>query len=1330
MALSMAAFLAGQPSPVMAQHMTVPGKASVDPNGGAGYSIPISVPPGTAGLAPTLSFQYNNQSGNGLLGIGWSLAGLPAVGRCPRTIAQDGVMGAVNYDANDRFCLDGQRLIALNSGAYGADGTEYRTEIESFSRVISHGTAGTGPAWFEVHTKSGQILEFGNTADSQVLAQGKPTVRSWGVDKASDTKGNYFTVSYTQDAANGQAYPARIDYTGNAGTSLQPYNSARFVYAARPDVSALYNAGSLMETTQRLTDVQTYAGSSLVADYRLAYSTAIPNPSILASITLCAADGSCLPPTSFTVTDSMTLSGPAPTFTYPSNVGQNGNVGTPPTANTDPFTGDFNGDGKTDFAFGAAPAAYIFLANGDGTFTTNTYVWPIGSLTDPPSTAYTLLTGDFNGDGKTDIAYAAAIATYVFLSNGDGTFSASTFNYPGSIGDAGDLGIPPAANTFPFTGDFNGDGKTDLAFAFNNAVSIFLSNGDGTFTTNTYAWPNGWFFGDPPQAAFFPIVGDFDGDGKTDFAFTAPAGGQTLYTFRSNGDGTFAGSSVDYPFSIPAPGGPSPIVGDFNGDGKTDIIFTSVDGSTGDVLLSKGDGTFATSTITWPADLGQLGWAWSSTYTPVVADFNGDGKTDFVLPTATTMFYMLGNGDGTFSLTELTYPNGWNFGAPPSANYTPVTGDFNADGKIDFAFAGATPLYMLLSTSTPPNFLLSTVTNGLGATTTFTYQPLTNSSIYTKGSGSTYPISDVLAPIYVVSRVDNSNGIGGTLSAKYAYAGAKMDNSGRGFLGFQKVTATDLQTNIVKTTTYRQDYPYTALAVSETQTLSGATLGTTANSYGSASLGGTRYQIFLTQSEASSTDLDGSALPTVTTSYQYDAFSNATQVAVSASDGHSKTTINSYTNDTTNWLLGRLTSAVVTSVAPAPPVAPPTSSQNVPADMTVAVTHSGVFQAGQTGATYAITVSNGGTGPTIGTVTVTDTLPSGLSATAMGGTGWSCTLTTLTCSRADALAAGASYPAVTLTVSVAATAPATVANVATVSGGGETNSGNDTAIDQTMIAQAVTISSNANNFNLWNYLGANGIAGTGPLTVNVTIAAGVVVGSTSTSVPAFDTGAFPSGSTVQITNNGTIVGAGGTGGVGGSDRSSIFMSECTAPPPSSGSSGGPGLSAQIPVTLANNGAIWGGGGGGAAEVADSYGNWWNYDGGGGGGGAGTGSGGAPGVFFPQNATTGGAGSSSAGGAGGVGTSGDDGIGDFNVGASGGTGGGPGQSGSNGGTPSGSIWWTTQAAAGAFGVAYCLTHGAVGCICSSGAGGGSPGAAVLGNSLITWTVTGDRRGALN
>jgi uncharacterized repeat protein (TIGR01451 family) len=121
------------------------------------------------------------------------------------------------------------------------------------------------------------------------------------------------------------------------------------------------------------------------------------------------------------------------------------------------------------------------------------------------------------------------------------------------------------------------------------------------------------------------------------------------------------------------------------------------------------------------------------------------------------------------------------------------------------------------------------------------------------------------------------------------------------------------------------------------------------------------------------------------------------------------------------------------------------------ADLTLTKTHTGDFTQGQTGKTYAITVSNVGTAPTTGTVTVTDTLPAGLTATAISGSGWTCNLGTLTCTRSNALAGSSSYPAITLTVNVNSNAAPRVTNTATVSGGGEINSANDTANDPTTV---------------------------------------------------------------------------------------------------------------------------------------------------------------------------------------------------------------------------------------------------------------------------------------
>jgi uncharacterized repeat protein (TIGR01451 family) len=131
----------------------------------------------------------------------------------------------------------------------------------------------------------------------------------------------------------------------------------------------------------------------------------------------------------------------------------------------------------------------------------------------------------------------------------------------------------------------------------------------------------------------------------------------------------------------------------------------------------------------------------------------------------------------------------------------------------------------------------------------------------------------------------------------------------------------------------------------------------------------------------------------------------------------------------------------------------------VGADLAVTKTHTGNFVQGDTGKTYSISVSNNGNAASSGVVTVTESLPSGLNFVSMAGTGWTCDQVAMSCSRADTLAAGSGYPAITVTVNVRSNAPATVTNVATVSGGGE-GSGtltNNSASDPTTVNTASTI---------------------------------------------------------------------------------------------------------------------------------------------------------------------------------------------------------------------------------------------------------------------------------
>ena len=170
-------------------------------------------------------------------------------------------------------------------------------------------------------------------------------------------------------------------------------------------------------------------------------------------------------------------------------------------------------------------------------------------------------------------------------------------------------------------------------------------------------------------------------------------------------------------------------------------------------------------------------------------------------------------------------------------------------------------------------------------------------------------------------------------------------------------------------------------------------------------------------------------------------------------------TINSATQLTATVPPGATTGAITVSNAAVtsgktPSTDASTSTANFTvtvSDLTIAVAPSGAFTQADQGDAYTLTVGNGGTGPTSGTVTVADTLPGGLTATGFSGPGWTTDLPSLTATRADALAAGGSYPPLTLTVNVSSTAPASVTNSATVSGGGETNTANDTASTTTAI---------------------------------------------------------------------------------------------------------------------------------------------------------------------------------------------------------------------------------------------------------------------------------------
>jgi hypothetical protein len=311
--------------------------------------------------------------------------------------------------------------------------------------------------------------------------------------------------------------------------------------------------------------------------------------------------------------------------------------------------GDFNNDGKQDMAVANSSdsTVTILLGAGNGTFTTNASAIPPGANTAAP---YNLAVGDFNGDGKLDLAVPSYANTMtILLGKGDGTFSLA----PGAI-----TGLSPSDVA---AGDFNKDGKLDLAVtnSSDNTVTILIGNGDGTFTPNAGAAATG----KQPKGI---ATADFDGDGQLDLA-VVNAISNDVTILLGIGDGTFTPAAVSPAVGV-SPG--HLVSGDFNGDGRPDLAVANNDDHTVIILLNTYGGTFK---------VGSVLQAGGSPVGIRAGDLNGDGKTDLVVTNSGTGFTLfLGNGNGTFSTQTGSVGAG-------STTAAIAVADFNGDGGPDLA---------------------------------------------------------------------------------------------------------------------------------------------------------------------------------------------------------------------------------------------------------------------------------------------------------------------------------------------------------------------------------------------------------------------------------------------------------------------------------------------------------------------------------------------------------------------------------------------------------------------------------------------------------------------
>ena len=269
--------------------------------GQASYSLPISVAPGRAGHQPNLSFEYRSDSPNGLLGMGWSIGGLSAITRCGKNIEKDGRWGGVAFNDNDRFCLDGQRLIAV-TGKDGQNLTEYRLENNGYAKVVSFGRQGNGPQHFKVWYKDGSLLEYGATSNARAQLPDSSNVYKWAISRSVDSgKKNAISYSYNAIAvpfSNGGTPSVdshtlfSISYTGG---------KVQFNYENRDDVTYQYLYGGKLVRNKRIENVVIFDSQNKpINTYHLDYrNSPATSRSQLTKLQVCS-DSTCSTPINFT----------------------------------------------------------------------------------------------------------------------------------------------------------------------------------------------------------------------------------------------------------------------------------------------------------------------------------------------------------------------------------------------------------------------------------------------------------------------------------------------------------------------------------------------------------------------------------------------------------------------------------------------------------------------------------------------------------------------------------------------------------------------------------------------------------------------------------------------------------------------------------------------------------------------------------------------------------------------------------------------------------------------------------------------------------------------
>lgn len=809
------------------------GSFNVTPMGAATYTIPIYTSPGTSGMVPRISVSYNSRSGNGILGFGWNLSGLSTITRIVKPYYMEDEVNGINMDGNDMFGLDGNPLI-IASGTYGGDNATYKTESETFVTVTSHGT--TGPDWFEVELRNGSKMEYGHSNYSTV-EDGSSNALIWNITKIEDVNGNYIEYNYDYDSDTDQTYLKSIEYTGNDGTSLEPYNEIVFRYEDREDINEAYYLGVNVPQRLVINKIESYCEGELVREYTFSYKKDYYTQ--LVEVQELAGDGTSLNSTTFEW-------GAEEDDKY-----RFVNAGSIPSTENRLYSGDFNGDGKAD---------YVVMEDKETYYSTDKwYLY----LYDYPSDEYLVTDSGFieayhffqTDTGFFD-SYFKGITVFDYDSDGDDDMfweydqlvtydcncapctksgSSSSLSSDTLDKEITTLFIPPPQDTCCETcfedrqlfkyielmndtlhsiesrdllyytsdnldmipADFDGDGKPDIMVieADDKSVCDFED-----IYVSTY--PN---FGSVSNI----LILDFNGDGKSDIlTYSNISGYIDVFEFNDEDndfDQIISNYYSTYHDQI--------LPGDFNGDGKTDLLTRDdnpIDSTRTRILYSKGNGfeskqgPISEYIKTGPPHGGVPVTYIDEVYLDFITqDFNGDGKTDILKSfnyvevykdEQANEYYSLYTKDEILVSTGLGFSTDEIFFGEEGKRYFKAL-DNNFDGNNDILITlknSGDKVLEFFPDNRRTNVL--SITNGFNIKQEIQYEPITDSRVYTSESESyTLPIKPVIFPMKVVylTKTFDNNTSSIISKTKYQYSNQKLHIEGKGLLGFSKTFIRD-----------------------------------------------------------------------------------------------------------------------------------------------------------------------------------------------------------------------------------------------------------------------------------------------------------------------------------------------------------------------------------------------------------------------------------------------------------------------------------------------------------------------------------------------------------